>query len=156
MPMSKKDLAEAKANLKAQARQNIIERGLFQFRCEPETYARLLDLAASRRMPVSTMVREWVEQRLASEEAQAQPGNSTGAMLIEIRNALRTAEERLRQVIEPPSEDVTVTTYIVPKAALPKLEERVAEITAEFNAQSETLAKRQSQQIPARRAKRLT
>jgi hypothetical protein len=82
MPMSKEDLAEAKANARKQARQNVVERGLFQFRLDPEPYERLLDLAHDRHVPVSAMVREWVEERLAMELSASNQGADPEVILL--------------------------------------------------------------------------
>jgi hypothetical protein len=73
VPLSKNELALAKQNAKKAARKAVVERGLFQFRLDADTYNALLDLAQKQRLPVSAMVRAWVEERLTVELSEGEP-----------------------------------------------------------------------------------
>lgn len=97
MPMSKKDLDEAKANLKAHARKEITKRELIQFRCEADLMGRLLDLAGARKQPLGPMIREWVVERLALEEAK-QAGNEKETIVSHITIMETNLQELKRRV----------------------------------------------------------
>lgn len=57
--------------LQQDARQRIIERGKIEFRAEPELMSGLLDLAKQRKVPLGTMIREWVKARLEHESQKS-------------------------------------------------------------------------------------
>lgn len=57
--------------LEQSARQRIIERGKIEFRTEPELMSDLLDLAKERKVPLGTMIREWVQARLEDESKKS-------------------------------------------------------------------------------------
>ena len=61
------DLDRAHKELKADARERVVERGLLQFRADSETVKAVLLAADSRNMPVGAMLREWVQERLFVE-----------------------------------------------------------------------------------------
>ena len=53
---------------RAQARDKIIERGIVQFRADPELMSRLLLISDTRKLPLGTMLRNWIVERLDNEE----------------------------------------------------------------------------------------
>lgn len=62
--LTKKELEEARKKLKDEARQRIIERGILQFRADPVTIDAVLKAADEQRLPVSTLLRNWVQEKL--------------------------------------------------------------------------------------------
>ena len=64
--MRKESLAKMK-KIEQEARQRIIERGKIDFRAEPELLSQLLDLAKERKLPLGTMLREWIRAQLERE-----------------------------------------------------------------------------------------
>lgn len=68
MATSKKLSANERAKTtQAAARQRVIERGIVQFRADPEIMDLLLTVADYKRMPTGVMVRAWVVERLRKE-----------------------------------------------------------------------------------------
>lgn len=59
--------AERAGKTQAAARQRVIERGIVQFRADPEIMDLLLRVADYKRMPTGVMVRAWVVERLRQE-----------------------------------------------------------------------------------------
>lgn len=49
----------------------VAKRGIMQFRADPEDILELYNLATVRKQPISTMVREWVLERLAQERGRS-------------------------------------------------------------------------------------
>lgn len=65
---SKKTTAEERARkTQAAARERVIQRGIVQFRADPEIMDLLLKVADYKRMPTGVMVRAWVVERLRKE-----------------------------------------------------------------------------------------
>ena len=61
------ELNSAHKELKADARHRIAERGILQFRADPETVQAVLEAADEQNMPVGAMLRQWVQERLMLE-----------------------------------------------------------------------------------------
>src|SRR5271163_3619268 len=53
-----------------EARRRVIERGIIQFRADPELMAALLEISEHRRIPLGTIIRNWVAERLESERTE--------------------------------------------------------------------------------------
>ncbi len=66
--LTKKELEGARKKLKDEARQRIIERGILQFRADPVTIAAVLKAADEQRLPVSSLLRNWVQEKLLIEK----------------------------------------------------------------------------------------
>jgi len=56
-----------------EALEAVAARGQFNFRVDGDAIKRLYALAGARQMPVSTLVREWVLERLETEETNKHP-----------------------------------------------------------------------------------
>lgn len=55
---------------KADARLRVIKRGIMHFRCDEEMMDQLLQVAKYKKLPVGSMVRSWVAEKLRSEFAR--------------------------------------------------------------------------------------
>jgi hypothetical protein len=54
-----------------QARQNVIDRGLVQFRADPQMMEQLLQVSEERGIPLGTLLRSWVKDRLLEDAKTA-------------------------------------------------------------------------------------
>lgn len=95
MTMSKKDLQQARANLKAHVRNEITKREVLQVRCEPQLMGALLDLAAERKVALSVMLREWIAERLKQETEDRDEDPVLALIEMEVR--LRQLRERMKR-----------------------------------------------------------
>ncbi|HEY9871518.1 MAG TPA: hypothetical protein V6D08_20340 [Candidatus Obscuribacterales bacterium] len=68
--LNAEELNRAHKVLKADARQRVIERGLLQFRADPETVEAVLQAADEQKVPVGALLRQWVQERLMLNTAQ--------------------------------------------------------------------------------------
>ncbi len=62
--VNSKKLKNAHADLKKDARQRTAARGILQFRADPETVLAVLSAADKQHMPVSALLRQWVQEKL--------------------------------------------------------------------------------------------
>ena len=69
--MNKTDLKKRSELMTKAAQENVANRGIMQFRAEPEDIAALYKLATKRKQRISTMIREWVLERLELELGNA-------------------------------------------------------------------------------------
>ena len=67
--LNSKQLQKAHADLKDDARQRIAERGILQFRADPETVLAVLDAADKQNMPVGALLRQWIQEKLMLDTA---------------------------------------------------------------------------------------
>lgn len=67
--LTPKELELRRKKLQEDALESVAARGQFNFRLDGTDIKRLYELAGNRQKPVSAMVREWVIERLAEEEA---------------------------------------------------------------------------------------
>lgn len=67
--LDKKQLDKAHNELKNDARQRIAERGVLQFRADEETILAVMAAADKANIPVGTMLRQWVQEKLQVEDA---------------------------------------------------------------------------------------
>ena len=58
------ELKRARKGIRDDARQRVAERGILQFRADPETVKAVLQAADDCNMPVGAMLRQWVQERL--------------------------------------------------------------------------------------------
>lgn len=84
-----------------EARKRVIERGVLQFRADSETMEQLLELSENRGVPLGSMVRDWVKERLTQERNSQQETNAPGinyeALCIEVRDKLTVLENYIQQ-----------------------------------------------------------
>jgi hypothetical protein len=67
--LTDKEREQRRRKLQEEALESVAARGQFNFRLEGKDIKRLYELAGTRKKPVSALVREWVLERLESEEA---------------------------------------------------------------------------------------
>lgn len=75
---------------RAEARKRVIERGLVQFRADPDTMRQMLEISEHRGVPLGTMLREWVKDRLRYEQAKKEESGTSPyeALCMEVRDKL--------------------------------------------------------------------
>jgi len=66
--MTKEELQKRKNEMTAQARAEVAKTEIVQFRVDAENISKLYDHAMASKMPIGTMVRQWVLERLRNEE----------------------------------------------------------------------------------------
>jgi hypothetical protein len=71
----KEKMERLKAKGKAEAREKIIERGVLQFRADEETIAAVLDAAGHEMIPVGTLLKKWVKEKLIERETRSSGGS---------------------------------------------------------------------------------
>ena len=94
--LNSKQLQKAHEDLKSDARQRIAERGVLQFRADPETVLAVLDAADKQNMPVGALLRQWVQEKLMLDTASPKAPN-----LVERVTFLEEAVTDLRQKLQP-------------------------------------------------------
>ncbi|MCC7527682.1 MAG: hypothetical protein IT342_04115 [Candidatus Melainabacteria bacterium] len=67
--LNAKQLKKAHQELKDDARQRVADRGVLQFRAGPETILAVMDAAEKNNVPVGSLLRQWVQEKLALENA---------------------------------------------------------------------------------------
>lgn len=78
------ELKHAHKELKSDARQRVAERGILQFRADPETVKAVLQAADECNMPVGAMLRQWVQERLQIENGmQSEPDLVSRVVMLE-------------------------------------------------------------------------
>lgn len=65
--LTSKQLHKAHEEVKNDARQRVAERGILQFRADPETVLAVLSAADKQKIPVGALLRQWVQEKLALE-----------------------------------------------------------------------------------------
>ena len=93
--LNSKQLQKAHEDLKTDARQRIAERGVLQFRADPETVLAVLDAADKQNMPVGALLRQWVQEKLMLDSASQKAPD-----LVERVTFLEEAVTDLRQKLE--------------------------------------------------------
>lgn len=66
--VTKKELAKRKNEMTQRARADVAKTEIMQFRLDTDTIQKLYEHADKAKMPVGTMVRQWVMDRLTIEE----------------------------------------------------------------------------------------
>lgn len=64
------ELNRARKAMREEARRRVIERGILQFRADPETMRGVLEAADAQRIPAGKLLRQWVQERLELECAK--------------------------------------------------------------------------------------
>lgn len=96
--MTKEELEKRKTDMALRARAEVAKTEIMQFRLDAASIVKLHEQAAKCRMPVGAMVRQWVLDRLAAEEAEKV--SAVPQAMVEMMSALLTEqfdkfEERL-------------------------------------------------------------
>jgi hypothetical protein len=94
--LNSKQLQKAHKDLQSDARQRVAERGVLQFRADPETVLAVLDAADKQNMPVGALLRQWVQEKLMLDSAAQKAPD-----LIERVTFLEEAVTDLRQKLQP-------------------------------------------------------
>jgi len=68
--LNAKQLKKAHSDLQDDARQRIAERGILQFRADPETVLAVMSAAEQQNMPVGALLRKWVQEKLMVDSAK--------------------------------------------------------------------------------------
>ena len=68
--MTKAELAKRKGDMTVRARIEVAKTEIVQFRVDADNINKLYQSAAKAKMPIGTMVRQWVLERLAIEETE--------------------------------------------------------------------------------------
>jgi hypothetical protein len=68
--LNRDELDRAHKDLQTDARQRIADRGILQFRADPETVKAVMQAAEEKQMTVGALLRQWVQDRLVLEGAQ--------------------------------------------------------------------------------------
>jgi hypothetical protein len=66
--MTKEELTRRKNEMTARARAEVAKTEIVQFRVDADNIQKLYEHAAKLKLPVGTMVRQWVMDRLSAEE----------------------------------------------------------------------------------------
>jgi len=99
--MSKNDISPRMKKLlergRTEARKRVVERGLVQFRADPDTMQQLLEISEHRGIPLGTMLREWVKDRLRHENKTVKQSSNTEYRLLsnqmqELTDLLKTMQ----------------------------------------------------------------
>ena len=101
--MSKVNLAKAKANLKAYVRKDLSKRELVQFRIDEDHLKQLLEMAEKEKMPLGTMVRDWVIEKLQEKQNTKDVGAKSSTLRVsESQESYRpsTRSGKQRKLIE--------------------------------------------------------
>jgi hypothetical protein len=93
--LNSKQLQKAHADLKNDARQRIAERGILQFRADPETVLAVLDAADKQNVPVGALLRQWIQEKLMLDTSTKKAPD-----LIERVSFLEEAVTDLRQKLQ--------------------------------------------------------
>lgn len=68
--LTPEELKKARRNLRDEARQRVADRGILQFRADKETVLAVMDAADKLQMPVGSLLRQWVQERLMITNAK--------------------------------------------------------------------------------------
>jgi hypothetical protein len=69
--VNKEELKRRSERMTKEAQAAVAKRGIMQFRAESQDILALYNLAVKRSQPISTMIREWVLERLEQERGNA-------------------------------------------------------------------------------------
>ncbi len=90
------------------ARDKVVERGIIQFRADPELMSKLLEISEHRKIPLGTMIRNWVEERLESEQIQ-EPTANIAALADKISAAVLTGLHAAHMVLPTSTAQISLT-----------------------------------------------
>jgi hypothetical protein len=110
--MTKEELKKRKAELKKIVHAEILKREVMQFRLEPENIDKLYRLAASKRKPVGTLVREWIIDRINAElkDKVNKPVSSDTKLAV---NTFDLAMDKLKSELQKPLDELNRRMYII-------------------------------------------
>lgn len=91
---------------RTEARSKVIERGIVQFRADPELMAKLLEVSENQRIPLGTMVRNWVAERLEDSENQG-ASSSSDALAEKITKAVVMRLQAIHITVPEPTEKLS-------------------------------------------------
>jgi len=100
-----------KAKGKAESREKIIERGILQFRADEETIADVLDAAHKEMMPVGTLLKKWVKEKLLERTTSAHGVNSDESKVAARLSMLEDNVSRLTALIEDRDKRVSTSQH---------------------------------------------
>ena len=80
---------------RAEARKRVIERGLIQFRADATMMQQLLEISEHRGIPLGTMLREWVKDRLRNENISRSANDKNS----ELYNQMQKIAEMQRTIL---------------------------------------------------------
>ncbi len=103
--MTKEELKKRKAELKKLVHAEIVRREVLQFRLEPENIDRLYRIAAKKRKPVGTLIREWMIEKINLE---AQETNIYQAVTPDYL-LLNVIRDKLQSGLEKSLEEIKIT-----------------------------------------------
>ncbi len=93
--LNAKQLEKAHKELKDDARERIAERGVLQFRADPQTVMAVLDAADKANMPVGALLRQWVQEKVMLGTAEKKAPD-----LVQRVKSLEEAVTDLRQKLQ--------------------------------------------------------
>jgi hypothetical protein len=94
--LSRDELNKAHGELRNDARQRIADRGILQFRADNETVLAVLDAADKHKMPVSTLLRQWIQEKLMLETTKEKAPNLVQRVII-LEEAVIDLQQKLNQ-----------------------------------------------------------
>jgi hypothetical protein len=94
-----------------QARQSVIDRGLVQFRADPQMMEQLLQASEARGIPLGTLLRSWVKEHLLEETKTTKENTATAEWCQEITTKLDAVKNTLDQLKVKPESSTTAITY---------------------------------------------
>lgn len=92
--MSKQELQKRKTELKKMVRADIVRREVMQFRLEPESIEKLYKIAVTKRKPIGTMIREWINERINAELVESKTRTKT-VSYSDLKTPLEEIKERI-------------------------------------------------------------
>ncbi len=110
--MTKEELKKRKAELKKIVHAEIIKREVMQFRLEPENIDRLYRIAAQKRKPAGTLVREWIIDRI-DDEQKTKVSRASASNASSVVTAFDLAIDRLKSELQKPLDELNKRMYIV-------------------------------------------
>jgi hypothetical protein len=93
--LNKKQLEKAHKQLKTDARMRIAERGVLQFRADEETILAVMAAADKANIPVSAMLRQWVQERLQIQKSREKTPDLVQRVSV-LEQAVNDIQQRLQ------------------------------------------------------------
>jgi hypothetical protein len=98
--MNRDELQKRKDELKQIVHADIVRREVMQFRLEPDNIEKLYRIAANKRKPVGTLVREWITDRINSELNEDVSSSDQTNTSPELINAVYKLREELQKPLD--------------------------------------------------------
>ncbi len=93
--LTDKQLQMRKLEMAARSRASVAKKELVQFRLEADKIVKLFEIAAENETHMGTMLREWVSERIAHEQAKVSPRRGQQARSTSSTNADLFVKERI-------------------------------------------------------------